>query len=163
LSTRLSRRILIGFATAAVVAATMTSALAGVAQAGTAAGHSAADKQQAAPMQVTAADAQRVVSGRTPPGWGWNTYVGPAAPGIWIQVNTTAAGFITTPTYVTSVGGNSAHWHTTGASAVYPPDANLGGDLRRGFRIFLRYSDNSSITPTDAWNNQWYVNWIATV
>ncbi|WP_186763282.1 hypothetical protein [Lentzea tibetensis] len=102
----------------------------------------------------------RVVAGQTYPGGGWQTYTGTDGPGIWIQVDTTSAGFTRTPTYVTSVGGNFWHWRITGASSVYPPDATLGGDLRRGFRIYLRFSDGRAIDPVQALNSGWYVNWI---
>jgi len=102
----------------------------------------------------------KLSTGRTAAGSGWQTYTGPDQPGLWIQVDTSSAGFTSTPNYVTSVGGNSFHWLLTGTSAVYPPDATLGGDLRRGFRIFVRYASGAAITPNDAWQNQWYVQWL---
>ncbi len=102
----------------------------------------------------------RLSTGRTVAGSGWQTYTGPDQPGLWIQVDTSSAGFTSAPNYVTSVGGYAFHWLLTGTSAVYPPDATLGGDLRRGFRIFVRYSNGAAITPNDAWQNQWYVQWI---
>jgi hypothetical protein len=102
----------------------------------------------------------RIVADRTAPGAGWQTYTGPGGPGIVIQVNTTSAGFTRTPTYVTSIGGNSERWVTTGGCAVYPPNGTLGGDLRRGFRIFLRFDNGGPIDPARAATNGWHVNWV---
>lgn len=102
----------------------------------------------------------RIVSDRTAPGAGWQVYTGPGGPGIFIQVNTTSGGFTQPPTYVTSLGGNSEHWATTGGSSVYPPDATLGGDLRRGFRVFVRFANGGPIDPARATANGWFINWI---
>ena len=100
----------------------------------------------------------RIVSGRTPPGQGWQQY--PGGGGIWMEVDTTSAGFTQPPTYVTSIGGNSEHWSTTGGSSVYPPTGTLGGDLKRGFRIFLRWAGGGPLDPQRASNNRWHINWI---
>jgi hypothetical protein len=97
-------------------------------------------------------------SGRTAPGAGWQPYPGGA--GIFIQVNTEDADFDETPTYVTSIGGNSSHWATTGGNAVYPPDRALSGDLRRGFRIYIRWANGAPLDPTLAAAYGWHINWI---
>jgi hypothetical protein len=103
----------------------------------------------------------RVVSGRTEPGVGWQQQTeGGKKVGIWIQVDTTSAGFTSQPTYVTSLGGNSEHWNTTGGSSVYPPDDALGKDLRRGFRVFIRWDGGNPLEPKKAQDRKWCINWI---
>jgi hypothetical protein len=103
----------------------------------------------------------KVVSGRTAPGAGWNQQVEAGKKvGIWIQVDTTSAGFTSTPAYVTSLGGNSEHWNTTGGSSVYPPDDALGRDLKRGFRIFIRWRGGETLEPAKATQQGWCINWI---
>jgi hypothetical protein len=86
----------------------------------------------------------------------WTQY---SADGITMQVNTSAAGFTGTPVYVTSIGGSSSHWSLSGTSAVYPPD---NGDLRTGFRIYLRWAvpAGAALTPATACANGWFVQWI---
>jgi hypothetical protein len=97
----------------------------------------------------------RIASGRTPPGaTAWQQYTG--SPGIFVDVNTTAANLTGTPVYVTSIGGNSSHWATNGASSVYSATAT-------GFRVYVRFFDGRPLSPSDAnqvgW--QWHINWIA--
>mgnify|MGYP003290013416 CR=1 FL=1 len=100
----------------------------------------------------------KVVSGRTAPGAGWKNYPPPSGEaGISIQVDTTSAGFTSTPTYVTSLGGNAEHWNTTGGSSVYPPDH---GDLKRGFKIYVRWANGAELEPEKATQRGWYINWI---
>jgi hypothetical protein len=52
--------------------------------------------------------------------------------GIYVDVDTSGAGFRVTPPYFTSLGGNSNHWSTSGSNAVYNATPN-------GFRIYLRW------------------------
>ena len=97
----------------------------------------------------------RIASGRTTPGsTAWQQYPGGA--GIFVDVNTTAANLTGTPVYVTSLGGLSNHWATTGASSVYNATAT-------GFRIYVRWANGNPLTPANAnqaaW--QWHINWIA--
>ncbi|MBB5083979.1 hypothetical protein [Nonomuraea endophytica] len=78
-----------------------------------------------------------------------------------MQVDTSSAGFRSTPMYFTSLAGTSTHWNTTGATSVYPPDSTLGGDLRRGFRIYLRFADGAALDPLFAKNNGWHIQYMA--
>lgn len=94
----------------------------------------------------------RIASGRTVPGsTAWVAY---GAAGIYVDVNTSAAKLSGTPVYVTSIGGNSNQWSTTGATSVYSATAT-------GFRIYVRYADGGPITPAVANGFQWHINWIA--
>ncbi len=96
----------------------------------------------------------KIASGRTQPGaTNWqksNDYV-------YVDVDTSAAGFAKTPVYVTSIGGDSQHYGTTGASSVYSATAT-------GFRIFIRWDKgfkDTAITPEEANGYKWHINWIA--
>ena len=94
----------------------------------------------------------RIGSGSTPAGsTSWQPYNGTA--GIFVNVNTSAAGFKTTPVYVTSIAGNSSQWATTGASSVYLATPT-------GFRIYIRWADGSALTPAQANGFQWRINWV---
>jgi hypothetical protein len=93
----------------------------------------------------------RTGAGRTPPGGtAWQVY---GATGIFVDVDTRAAGFTQTPVYVTSIGGNSSHWATIGGSSVYSA-SNVG------FRIYVRWADNSALAPATANQNAWHIEWI---
>jgi hypothetical protein len=95
----------------------------------------------------------RIASGRTQPGsTAWQQY--PNGAGVFVDINTTAARLTGTPVYVTSIGGNSHHWATTGATSVYLATAT-------GFRVFVRWSDGNPLTPDTANGFQWHINWIA--
>ena len=92
-----------------------------------------------------------IASGSTPSGTtNWQVY---AANGIYLDVDTSAGGFRTTPVYVTSIGGNSSHWSTTGATSIYFATAT-------GFRVYVRWVDYSPLTPAQANSLGWYINWI---
>lgn len=94
---------------------------------------------------------QRISSGRTTPGsTAWQAY---GTAGIYVDVNTVSGRFSGTPEYFTSIGGNSCHWATTGASSVYLPTAT-------GFRVYIRWSDGNTLTPAQANSWQWHINWI---
>lgn len=94
----------------------------------------------------------RIASGRTTPGsTPWVVY---GANGIYVDVDTSAAKLTGTPVYVTSIGGTSNQWATTGATSVYLATA-------AGFRIYVRYADGGPISPATANGFQWHINWIA--
>jgi len=94
----------------------------------------------------------RIASGRTTPGTtAWMVFNGM---GIYVDVNTTSAMLTGMPVYVTSIGGNSSHWATTGATSIYQPTAT-------GFRVYVRWVDYSALTPAQANSLQWHINWIA--
>ena len=95
----------------------------------------------------------QVSRGSTPVGsTAWQQY--PDGEGIFVDVNTSSAQFTTTPIYITSLGGTSAHWHTTGATSIYLPTPT-------GFRVYVRWANGGSLTPAFANQNGWHINWIA--
>ena len=77
-----------------------------------------------------------------------------AGEGIFVDVDTSSAGFKTTPMYITSLGGTGYHWGTTGATSIYTPTPT-------GFRVYIRFPDGSSLTPAFANQYGWHINWIA--
>jgi hypothetical protein len=92
-------------------------------------------------------------SGSTTPGsTNWQTYTG-STPGIYLDVDTSAGKFTTTPKYFTSLGGDSSHWATTGVTSIYTPSPT-------GFRVYVRWSDSSALTPEQANDLKWHVNWL---
>ena len=93
----------------------------------------------------------RFASGRTTPGnTNWQVYSGN---GIFLDVDTSSGGFAKAPAYITSLGGNSSHWATTGATSIYLPTAT-------GFRVYVKWSDGSALTPAQANGFQWHINWF---
>jgi hypothetical protein len=117
-----------------------------------------ADPESESPFQESSArlssmNTQKIGSGRTPVGaTNWQPYHG-GTTGIYVDVDTRGAGFVGSPVYVASIAGRSNHWATTGGSAIYDPSSS-------GFRIYIRYSDGSPITPADANSNQWHITWM---
>jgi hypothetical protein len=95
-------------------------------------------------------------TGRTTPGsTAWQPY-NAGTTGIYVDVSTTAAGFSGTPVYLTSIGGTSGHWATTGATSIYPTP---GVPMNQGFRIYVRWADGSSLTPAQANSWSWHISW----
>ena len=91
-------------------------------------------------------------SGSTTPGsTNWQPY--PGNTGVYLDVDTSAGKFTTTPKYFTSLGGNSSHWATTGVTSIYTPSPT-------GFRVYVRWSDGSALTPAQANSLQWHVSWL---
>ena len=96
----------------------------------------------------------KIASGNTTPGsTNWQQYSPPANTGVYIDVDTSSAGFTSTPVYTTSIGGNSSHWSTTGATSIYNATPN-------GFRVYVRWANGNQLTPTQANNLNWHINWI---
>ncbi|MEQ4717325.1 hypothetical protein [Nonomuraea sp. B19D2] len=97
---------------------------------------------------------QRIASGATAPGQGWVLYDS-NTPGLYIDVDTSAAGFTGSPTYTVSVGGLGHHFELTGTSTVYQA-------TKTGFRVYIRWADDSRapLTVQDAVEWGWYVNWV---
>ena len=63
--------------------------------------------------------------------------------------------------YITSLGGRTHHWATTGGSSVYPsPLFSSNIPLGKGFRIFIKWIDGSLLTPKIANDFDWHINWI---
>ena len=94
----------------------------------------------------------KIAAGSTTPGsTSWQPYSGNT--GIFLDVDTSAAKFTSTPRFFVTLGGNSSHWSTTGATSIYNATST-------GFRIYVRWSDGSSLTPAQANGFQWHVNWL---
>ncbi len=77
----------------------------------------------------------------------------PYSDGMTAVIDTSAAGFTSTPTYFpTLVGGGS--WVVTGVTSVYSAS-------KAAFQIYLRQSDPTlSVNATYANNNGWTINWL---
>jgi hypothetical protein len=89
-------------------------------------------------------------AGSTPIGTtNWQAYGSNA---IYLDVDTSAAGFTATPRYFTSLGGSSGHWTAQGINAIYSATSN-------GFRIYL-YAEGTTLTPAYANSLGWYVQWL---
>ena len=96
--------------------------------------------------------ANRIEGGSTPAGnTNWQQYEG--GKGVYLDVDTSAAGFNNTPVYITSIAGSSSHWATTGATSIYSPTPT-------GFRVYVRWVDNSPLTPAQANSLGWVINWV---
>ena len=94
-----------------------------------------------------------IARGSTPIGnTAWQQYFD--GEGIFLDVDTSSAGFTTTPIYITSLGGRSHHWETTGATSIYLPTPT-------GFRVYVRWWGGGPLTPAIANQYGWHINWIA--
>jgi hypothetical protein len=94
-----------------------------------------------------------IARGSTPSGnTAWQQYFD--GKGVFVDVDTSSAGFETTPIYITSLGGTTAHWGTTGATSIYAPTP-------KGFRVFVRWADGGALTPAVANQFGLHINWIA--
>jgi hypothetical protein len=102
-------------------------------------------------IDLIAGSLPKIGAGETAPGAGWQQYAGGA--GLFIDVDTSAAGFTSTPIYITCLGGASQHWALTGGSAVYTPTPTL-------FRIYVRWADGAALAPGTANAGAWHVKWI---
>ena len=101
----------------------------------------------------------RTASGRTTPGaTDWQQY--PEKKGIFVDVDTSSADFSNKVVYITSLGGRSHHWKTTGGSSVYPSPVGPNTPSGRRFRVFIRWVDGSDLTPDIANGFGWHINWI---
>ncbi|SEU39154.1 S8 family peptidase [Stigmatella erecta] len=97
---------------------------------------------QAAPGNLRQADA---CTGQTPVGaTNWQQY---SAHGIYLDVDTSGCGISSEP--ITSIGGWSGHWESTGATSIYAPTAS-------GFRVYVSYP---GATPALANQAGWHLNW----
>src|ERR1700751_6424236 len=94
-----------------------------------------------------------VIGSGTTPATAWQQYTGGGGPGIFIDVDTSHALFPERPTYVCSLHGSSEHWDTTGGSSIYNP-------TETGFRVYVRRTNGTAITPQDAEANGWRIEWI---
>jgi hypothetical protein len=61
--------------------------------------------------------------------------------------------------YITSIGGRTNHWSTTGATSIYPtPPAQYATPT--GFRVYVRWANGGPLTPATANSYGWHINWI---
>ncbi|MCS6925010.1 MAG: hypothetical protein NZ578_03810 [Candidatus Binatia bacterium] len=74
-----------------------------------------------------------------------------ATGGIYVDVDTSSAGFSSTPLYFTSLGGHTNNWLAQGATSIYSPTP-------RGFRVHVSYPE---LTVAKAREWGWYINWLA--
>jgi hypothetical protein len=96
-----------------------------------------------------------IAKGSTPMGnTAWQPYDNINGGGVFVDVDTSSAGFTTTPIYITSLGGIGVHWATTGATSIYDATPT-------GFRVYVRLSSGGSLTPALANQYGWHINWIA--
>ena len=104
----------------------------------------------------------RTASGRTKPGeTDWRQY--PGGGGIFVDVDTSWAEFSDRVVYITSLGGRTSHWATTGGSSVYPsPPLVSNTPSGKGFRIFIKWGDDRPLSPETANSFGWHINWIGT-
>lgn len=90
-------------------------------------------------------------TGRTAPGaTNWQQY---GSTGLYVDVNTAGCGYPNMPLYFTSLGGNTSHWMTTGATAIYTPTPT-------GFRVYIN-SLFGPVSPALANSYGWHLNWSA--
>jgi hypothetical protein len=93
-------------------------------------------------------------TGKTEPGnTAWKPDENDEKYGICVEVDTSSAGFKTTPNYVASLGGVGDQDRLTGTSAIYHA-------TKTSFSIYLRWSEKREITPTIANDSDWHVIWI---
>jgi len=72
--------------------------------------------------------------------------------GVTITMDTKLCAVIDTPVYVSSMGGISSHWTSTGSSAIYK-------DTWKSHQIYIYYQDG--ITVNSAKNFKWHMNFLA--
>ncbi|MBE0623162.1 MAG: hypothetical protein IH605_21445 [Burkholderiales bacterium] len=94
--------------------------------------------------------AQRVRCGQTSDS-AWVAY---GKNGIYVEIDTSHAGFSSTPVYVASLGGNGGHWDTTGGSSIYSA-------TKTGFKVYVRWADGRALSPEDAKKSGWHIIWMA--
>ena len=96
----------------------------------------------------------KIATGSTRP-IDWKQYpeIGDGKAGVFVDVDTSSAGFTKTPVYTSALYGNSIHWETTGASSIYNVSPT-------SFRVYIRFCDGRELTPESATRNGWYIQWI---
>jgi len=107
-------------------------------------------------MEAVTAEAGIVFSGSTTPGsTNWREYIGSDGKlsGIYLDVDTSSAGFTSTPNYFTSLGGDGWHWSIVGATSIYKP-------TRNGFRVYILNARGAIRTPEFANEKKWHINWV---
>ncbi|MGH1492236.1 MAG: hypothetical protein ACRBK7_23095 [Acidimicrobiales bacterium] len=88
----------------------------------------------------------------------WQPYKG-STKAMFVDIDTSEAGFSATPLYFTSIGGKSRHWEAQGVESVYDATA-------KGFRIYIQAShpgQSTLFTPEEANKRRWHINWFGVV
>lgn len=103
----------------------------------------------------------KIVSGQTTKN-DWQDYIAYGQQyGLYVDVNTSSAGFSKTPHYVVTLEGNGYHWRVCGSNAIYNPTT-------RGFRVYITWADNEGHTPRNpimpltkafAQTQNWHLKW----
>lgn len=94
-------------------------------------------------------EALRIVVGQLDPKTTrWRQYT---EGGISVDIDTSSAGFSSTPLYFTSLGGHTNNWLAQGVTSIYQP-------TERGFRVHISYPE-LTVAKAKEWG--WYVSWIA--
>ena len=93
----------------------------------------------------------KVRFGATPIGkTDWKLYQNKAG-GIFVEIDTTSAGFEETPIYLVNLAGKTSHWTSSGGSNVYAATPT-------SFRVYIQQT-NITVERANEW--EWVVNWIA--
>jgi hypothetical protein len=71
--------------------------------------------------------------------------------GIYVDIDTSRAGFTATPYYFTSLSGHTNNWLAQGVTSIYLPTAT-------GFRVHVGHRE---LTAEQANNWGWSISWIA--
>ncbi len=94
----------------------------------------------------------KIVAGSTPVGTSnWKQYGNNM---LYLDVDTSAAGFHNTPVYTTTLAGQSGNWWVSGGSSPYSTSAT-------GFRVYVGFIDGRSVSPQQANDSAWHINWVA--
>ncbi|NEP36057.1 hypothetical protein [Moorena sp. SIO3B2] len=106
--------------------------------------------------QDTSGTALRICCGKTPEGsTNWQPH---GSEGIYVDVDTSACGFQSTPIYLVNMHGNDFNWETTGGSSAYER-------TNQSFRVYVRFpSDRDgrpNLTPDFANSKGWHIQWLA--
>jgi hypothetical protein len=99
----------------------------------------------------------KVCTGSTPPGkTKWEPYANAPNCNILATVDTSGCGFTSTPTVVSSLGGNNMHWRVLGGSNVYKASA-------KNFTVYLWNDADAAgcVKGPDADSWQWHIQWVA--
>ena len=99
--------------------------------------------------QGATGDALRLVVGQTDPKkTNWVQY---NQGGIYVDIDTSSAGFSSTPYYFTSLSGHTNNWMAQGVTSIYLPTS-------KGFRVHVGYRE---LTAAQAKKWGWSISWIA--
>lgn len=98
-----------------------------------------------------ACDKSEDFADRTTPGkTNWKQY---GSKGLYVDVKTSSASLWEADhCYITSLGGSSKHWNTTGVTSIYKVSQSK-------FRVYV-FCEDGAITPEEANERKWHVNWF---